>query len=307
MDCCGECLRNRFPSPNFSFPHGVTDRPVVVKTSVPTPPPPHRQQTSQWWLKSVSSAPSSALAYRSPVAWWAAIISKCSTWRPISTERQFGHDSSVQSAGKTRTLPPSSVSGALLYLHLFPFYRFSNGSPAGLDNLYIDYFLLNIIQLTPKSVSTVQVRSDGFWRLSPPLMWQLPPGIDQWQPIIGPPTQAFAFALQIGPTILMAQPSQPHLAPFQSQQQRPVIINGLEAAGQTPGRRSCGTMASPTTAETPTPSLAYSGLESSSGGLQNPTVKPHHQPPSNQWNSGETSITSITTHISLVGWVNIYL
>ncbi|VDK31732.1 unnamed protein product [Taenia asiatica] len=168
----------------------------------------------------------------------------------------------------------------------------SNGSPAGLDNLYIDYFLLNIIQLTPKTVSTVQVRSDGFWRLSPPLMWQLPPGIDQWQPIVGPPTQAFAFALQIGPTILMAQPSQPHLSPFQSQQQRPVTINGLEAAGQTPGRLSCGTMASPNTAETPTSSLVYSGLESSSGGMQNITVNPHHQPLSNQWNAENTAAYS---------------
>ncbi|KAH9281305.1 Zinc finger MIZ domain-containing protein 2 [Echinococcus granulosus] len=161
----------------------------------------------------------------------------------------------------------------------------SNGSPAGLDNLYIDYFLLNIIQLAPKTVSTVQVRSDGFWRLSPPLVWQLPPGIDQWQPIVGPPTQAFAFALQIGPTLLMTQPPQPHPSPFQSQQQqqRPVTINGLEAAGQISGRRSCGTIASPTTAETP--SLVYSGLEASSGGLQNFTVNPHHQPSSNRWNT----------------------
>lgn len=82
------------------------------------------------------------------------------------------------------------------FMTLLVYFVWRNGSPAGLDGLYIDTSLANAMSLAPKSAMSIQIRSDGFWSLAPPLAWQWPANTDAWTPIVGPHTQAFAYALQ---------------------------------------------------------------------------------------------------------------
>uniref|UniRef100_A0A5K3EXF0 SP-RING-type domain-containing protein n=2 Tax=Mesocestoides corti TaxID=53468 RepID=A0A5K3EXF0_MESCO len=146
-----------------------------------------------------------------------------------------------------------------------------NGSLGGVENLYIDTILSNIIQLTPKTALSVQVRSDGFWRLPPPLAWQLPPGTDQWQAMVGPPTQAFALALQTSPTVVMTTP--------------PSHTNGFDAPGVTPAKRSCGTMASPSSVSAPFFVYTSTGMDSNTSS----NCPLHTVATSGQWNSDNMS------------------
>ncbi|CAH8676146.1 unnamed protein product [Schistosoma haematobium] len=67
-------------------------------------------------------------------------------------------------------------------------------SPAGLDGLCIDTTILYASQLVPQSAESILVRSDGYWRLVPPLCLDLPIEIDQWQPLIGPLTELVSQA-----------------------------------------------------------------------------------------------------------------
>ncbi|VDL90701.1 unnamed protein product [Schistocephalus solidus] len=95
-----------------------------------------------------------------------------------------------------------------------------NKSPAGINGLSIDASLIHTMALAPKSATSIQVRSDGFWRLTPPLAWQLPASIDQWQPIVGPHTYAFSLALQVGAVCVTDPPLGPQQQPQQQQQQQ---------------------------------------------------------------------------------------
>ena len=143
--------------------------------------------------------------------------------------------------------------GIIGHIHskIFTFYR---NASEGLDGIYVDYALRHIITMVPRSVTKVYVRSDGFWCLPQPLVWQLPKGAEQWQPCIGPVDRDFYHALNVGPIMLVNSQSQP--SPFQKQsqqqmqqqqqQQQPVPVNGQESGGQIPGKRSFGTMASST-------------------------------------------------------------
>ncbi|KAH8868121.1 Zinc finger MIZ domain-containing protein 1 [Schistosoma japonicum] len=67
-------------------------------------------------------------------------------------------------------------------------------SPAGLDGLCIDTTILYALQLVPQSTESILVRSDGYWRLVPPLCLDLPVDVDQWQPLIGPLTELVSQA-----------------------------------------------------------------------------------------------------------------
>nr|CAH8872940.1 unnamed protein product [Trichobilharzia regenti] len=67
-------------------------------------------------------------------------------------------------------------------------------SPAGLDGLCIDTTILYALQLVPQSTESILVRSDGYWRLVPPLSLDLPFDADQWQPLIGPLTETVTQA-----------------------------------------------------------------------------------------------------------------
>ncbi|CAH8586453.1 unnamed protein product [Schistosoma turkestanicum] len=67
-------------------------------------------------------------------------------------------------------------------------------SPAGLDGLCIDTTILYASQLVPQTAESILVRSDGYWRLVPPLCLDLPVDIDQWQPLIGPMTELVSQA-----------------------------------------------------------------------------------------------------------------
>ncbi|KAK4474943.1 hypothetical protein MN116_002048 [Schistosoma mekongi] len=67
-------------------------------------------------------------------------------------------------------------------------------SPAGLDGLCIDTTILYALQLVPQSAESILVRSDGYWRLVPPLCLDLPVDVDQWQPLVGPLTELVSQA-----------------------------------------------------------------------------------------------------------------
>ncbi|CAH8665315.1 unnamed protein product [Heterobilharzia americana] len=67
-------------------------------------------------------------------------------------------------------------------------------SPAGLDGLCIDTTILYALQLVPQTAESILVRSDGYWRLVPPLCLDLPSDVDQWQPLIGPLTETVSQA-----------------------------------------------------------------------------------------------------------------
>ncbi|KAM7543108.1 hypothetical protein Aperf_G00000012818 [Anoplocephala perfoliata] len=107
-----------------------------------------------------------------------------------------------------------------------------NGGSAGLESLVVDSVLVRLIDQIPLHLNVVKVRSDGYWSLCEPYYWQLPPEVDQWQPIMGPYTQMFTHALKIGPVLVKSQ-------------QQPIMVNGLESIS----RRSFGTIASPSTAQ----------------------------------------------------------
>lgn len=108
----------------------------------------------------------------------------------------------------------------------------SNGGSAGLESLVVDSVLVRLIDQIPLHLNIVKVRSDGYWSLCEPYYWQLPPEIDQWQPIMGPYTQMFTHALKVGPVLMKPQ-------------QQPIMANGLESVS----RRSFGTMSSPSTTQ----------------------------------------------------------
>lgn len=68
-------------------------------------------------------------------------------------------------------------------------------SPAGLDGLCIDTTIMNVLRLVHPAIENILVRSDGFWRLPPPVCLDLPLDVDQWQPLIGPLTEIVTNAL----------------------------------------------------------------------------------------------------------------
>ncbi|TGZ60099.1 hypothetical protein CRM22_008743 [Opisthorchis felineus] len=67
-------------------------------------------------------------------------------------------------------------------------------SPAGLDGLCIDTTILNALNLVHPAIETILVRSDGYWRLPAHISLDLPPDVDQWQPVIGPLTETVTQA-----------------------------------------------------------------------------------------------------------------
>ncbi|CAH8462849.1 unnamed protein product, partial [Dicrocoelium dendriticum] len=74
-------------------------------------------------------------------------------------------------------------------------------SPAGLDGLCIDTTITNALRLVHPAIESILVRSDGFWRLPPPICLDLPLDVDQWQPLIGPLTEIVTNALSSGAII----------------------------------------------------------------------------------------------------------
>ncbi|KAF8568316.1 hypothetical protein P879_05301 [Paragonimus westermani] len=80
-------------------------------------------------------------------------------------------------------------------------------SPAGLDGLCIDTTIMNAVRLVHPAIESILVRSDGYWRLPPPICLDLPPDIDQWQPIVGPLTEPVTQAFESMAMVRSAQES----------------------------------------------------------------------------------------------------
>lgn len=147
-------------------------------------------------------------------------------------------------------------------------------SPAGLDGLCIDTTILNALHLVHPSIDSVLVRSDGYWRLPPPICLDLPPDMDQWQPLIGPltevATQAFQSLLRgsiLRGSMACFQP-QSH-APTQQQQQQanlPVVSNSSDG----PARNQ----AAPLQKANPLTRIVRANSTASSSCAQTPSLTP---------------------------------
>ncbi|KAF6774694.1 hypothetical protein AHF37_08556 [Paragonimus kellicotti] len=66
---------------------------------------------------------------------------------------------------------------------------------------------MNAVRLVHPAIESILVRSDGYWRLPPPICLDLPPDIDQWQPIVGPLTEPVTQAFESMAMVRNAQES----------------------------------------------------------------------------------------------------
>ncbi|VDP68150.1 unnamed protein product [Echinostoma caproni] len=165
-------------------------------------------------------------------------------------------------------------------------------SPAGLDGLCIDTTILNALHLVHPSIDNILVRSDGYWRLPPPICLDLPPDVDQWQPLIGPLTEVATQAFQSllrgsilrGPiSVIHSQMSHPSQ---QQQQQQHVLSSDNINSTDGSSRNQMGPQKSTSLTRT-----TRTNSTASSSGAQTPSLTPGKEIiGSPQWSSsGHTS------------------